>query len=873
MQKSKSISEIYQEVKDFDIVITNNPALRDALNQTNQIAFTIKELAATNKLIENHEIAVKIANKFSLSLKQAQHISTKILNIWQNTSSLEQTQSYLTKDQKQISEIFKGLPTINLFIQNFNKEIFKNKKVAVIQELWLTNLEKTILPTKYTNINIFKTNKAELSQFYVFNSEKDIIERLTELITKDNQDKIAIITPKNSPLSSLAKSKLTSKGIKINHKTYLKEHFDVRLFLSLIELSFNIAEIKVKEILPYLELFDLQIHLKYNNYVFYYFVNRINRDANLEGFFSLIQKIDQKTYAELMLILNQKLKLPKEFQKVLKTLLLTQEKITPENFSELSYFIENFEINMNENKEGVLFIDATNSSFVNRPLCFFLGLDNSWSRMIPIKDGLNTKETENIEQEKFLTLIQQGQHQLYFVSEFSENQLTIPCYYFNLLFNTKISSFLEPIFKPKRIRNKKTNFTYEPEESNIQTKKDHLDLFSQSSFSNFVTCPKKYAYNRILPQEDQPHFLKGTLLHEFAEFYFEHSDFVKEKGKEDQGLHKLDEFVKIMVNKYKRINGDLNIDFEKTIFTIAVKNIIKFIDSLDVKKLKDSPFSTSEYKQKNIFAERFKLKLESQNTEASFSDKENGTRGIIDLIINQSTIVDYKSSSYTKSAKDIIKASNFNLIKDMVDFQPSFYIMELRKYTQDSEIKFIYNFLLANKDYVVDGKDDKNKNIVEVKYIPTTFNEFLTTKSAICLLASSKARSALLAALKDYTILTTFFKNNPLDKELQYNYDKLLSSNYSEKFHELFKEKIGSTYSTYEEVINSFLKTIVWIRTGERQKQALIFKEDIDEFEIFLKQKNKEINLFLNSKFPYQPINQDTCKNCDYKHICLKRFQ
>ncbi|MCK5107777.1 MAG: PD-(D/E)XK nuclease family protein, partial [Nanoarchaeota archaeon] len=733
--------------------------------------------------------------------------------------------------------------------------------------------EKTILPTTYKNINIFKDNQAELSQFYIFNSENDIIQRLTELITKENQNQIAIVTPKNSPLSSLAKSKLTSKGIQINHKTYLKEHFDVRLFLSLIELSFNISDIKVREILPYLELFDLEINSNYNNYVFYYYINRINKDANLEGFFSLIQQINQKTYSELMLILNQKLKLPKEFQHILKTLSLTQEKITSENFSELSYFVENFDININQNHQGVLFIDATNSSFIDRQLCFFLGLDNSWTRTIT-KEGLNLREAENLEQEKFLALLQQGKYQYYFTAEFTTNQLTIPCYYFNLLFNTKISSFLEPSFKPKKIRNKPTNTIYKPEQSNLEVKKDHLDLFSQSSFNNFVTCPKKYSYSKILPQEDQPHFMKGTLVHEFAEFYFEHKDFVKEKGPE--------EFVKTMVNKYKRINGDLNLDLEKTIFTIAVKNIINFIDALEVKEnvsligikeITDNPFSISKYKQKNIFAERFKLKLESTNTEATFSDQDFGIRGVIDLIINQNTIVDYKTSAYVKSSKDIIKASNFNLIKDIVDFQPSFYIMELRKYTQDSEIKFIYNFILANKDSIVDGKEDKAKNIGEVKYIPTTFNEFLTTKSAICLLASSKARSALIAALKDYNILIEFFKNNPLPKELQYNYEKLSNSDYAERFHKLLKEKLDESYSTYEEVINSFLKTITWLRTGERQKQALIFKEDIDEFEVFINKKNTEINSFLNNKFPYQPIGQDTCKNCDYKHICLKRFQ
>ena len=866
MQKVKSIEQIFDKIKDFDLVLTTDPSLRDGLNALKEgICFTPKEFVKDKKLIDNISAAIEISSKLNISLKIAQHLIERINNLWENVGTLEKVAGFLSEDEKKVLDVLKELPTLNNAIGKLNfKELTNNKKTAVIAENWFSALDKKSLPEKYTNITLFENKQPKISEFLVFNSHKDIIDRLTELVTEKNQDDVAIVVPKESPLSSLIKSRLKSKGVKLNQTTFLKDHFGVRLFLGLIDISFNLYDIKVREILPYLEMFELEIKPKFNNYMFSYYVNRINKDTQLEGFFSFIKSIKTKTYAELALLLNGKVELPKEFNKLLKNLALSQEKMIEESYYELSYSVENFDLVIKEQKEGVLIIDAVNSAFVNRPLCFFLGLDNSWLRNIQSREGINVKEAEEIDREKFQVLMQQGKHQFYLVSEFTDNQNTVPCYYLNILFNTKINSFLDGLFNPRRIRNKKVQREYCPEELKVEYEKDHLDLFSQSSFNNFVTCPKKYSYSKLLPQEEQTYFLKGTLLHEFAEFYFEYKDFVEEEG--------LDSFIKIMVNKYKRINGDLNIDFEQSLFTIAIKNIIKFINSLEIEDLKDSPFSLSPYKKKNTFAERFNKELKSENTEANFSDKEFGIRGIIDLIVNSSTIVDYKTSAFVKYAKDIIKGSNFNLISDIVDFQPCFYIMELRKHTP-GEIKFIYNFLLANKDLVVDGKPDKRKkNIVEVKYIPLTFNDFLCTKSAIVLLASSKDRSSLIATLKDYNVLIDFFKKTPIEKELQYDYEKLLDSDYAKKFHSFLKDKLKDRYNYFSEIINSFLKSIVWLRTGIRQKQALIFKEDIDEFEEFLHKKNKEINLFLNDKFPYNPINTDICKTCDFRQVCLRRY-
>jgi hypothetical protein len=869
MQKTKSIPEIYQEVKDFDIVITNDAALKDGINQQikkaflGQFAYTPKELATEysseifqRPLKDKPQLTLILSEKLNISIKQAHHLITNIFDKWEKSPKL--TEKELTRHELSAFEIIKNYPNICLARQKFNfKKFLKDKKTAVIAYNWLTELDKETLPNNFETISPFKNKKTEPKSFFVFNSEKDVISKLSELINKQNQNDIAVIVPKNSNYSFLAKSKLINKGINIRSGYFLKNHINVRIFLGIIDISLNITNKMLKEASPYIDLFNIEIDSKFNNYKLDYYINRINKNQEMEEFYNFLLNIRKKTYHELIKFIHEKIKLPPEFIYTIKTLSLLHKNISAQNFDELTYYIDNFDISIKEQSTGVLFVDSENSAFVNRPICFYLGLDNQWN-------SNNKKQETNIKIEKFQALLQQGQQQFYFVSEFTENQLTIPCYYFNVIENKNISNFNDVYFKPKKVNLKQFNDFYNPDKTQHKTKRENLELFSQSSFNNFVSCPKKYSYSKIVPREDQPYFLKGTLLHEFAEFYFEFAEFVKEKG--------LQYFINVMVNKYKRMVGDLNIDFEKTLFEIAAKNITNFIDSLDVKEMKKIPFKKSRKKQENIFSIICKKPLKSLNTEAEFEDYDYGIKGIIDLIIDNSTIVDYKTSSFVKRPKHIISSCTLDLIENFVDFQPAFYLMELRRFTKEKPLKFRYNYILANKDDMVEGKKSQNKNIVDVKYLPFNFSDFLASKECICLLASSKLRSSLIAELKDYKIITSFFKNNPFPKELQYDYQKLSNSEYSKKFHSYLKKYLKEKYSYYQNVIDSLLKTIVWIRTGERQKQALLFKEDIDNFEKFLQKNNQKINIFLNKKFPYSPINQDICNYCEFNDICLKKY-
>ena len=77
---------------------------------------------------------------------------------------------------------------------------------------------------------------------------------------------------------------------------------------------------------------------------------------------------------------------------------------------------------------------------------------------------------------------------------------------------------------------------------------------------------------------------------------------------------------------------------------------------------------------------------------------------------------------------------------------------------------------------------------------------------------------------------------------------------------------------TNDSASEDILKRITAIRLGGGDF-APFFKEDIDDFEKMVIEKNNEINGYLKSKFPFKPLDKKLCDDCDYKDLCLKQYE
>ena len=898
IKKVKSIKQIYEEVKGYDLVITVDAPLRTALNKQlsrpmlGVFAVTPKELASEyavqnlrKPLLDESAAVLEVAAKLDLNIKQAHHSVRRIFDVWQGIGKLEKVGQYLTNSGRAVLDVAKTLPTVYSALEQFDQSVLVGKRIAVIGLDFFTPLDRSVLPGEYTKIDVFTTEEYKLPELYAFTSEKDVVDRVVSMIARENADDIAIVLNPDSSYLPLVRSRLINKGIPLNIKGQLGDHFLTREILRLIETGMNLNDLVVGEIIPFASLLSLHIAPEYNNYLLSEYMDSINEDSCLMELYDFLKNIAERTYAEVMdWLKDREIESPIEFMDVLGQLGIREQIVDFDSYSSLAYYMENFEVDIPGSKSGVLLVNCKNSAYVDRPVCFFLGMDASWTRDVS-EEWLDSKGEDARSLDMFQILLQQGQCRYYLVSTMKDNQKVIPCYYFNVLLKHTIESFTDPVFATREIGSIADTDEWESSTPSTETESSKFTHFSPSTLNAFIQCPKLYAYERLAHSEEQTYFLKGSLLHDFAAFYLNYPGVVESKG---NGF-----FVDQMIKEYREMVSDMKIDAERTLFNIGVQNMRSFIDVLDVDHSIDLGVTNkSRRSEENRFANLLGMSIGSMNSEPEFIDDVLGIRGIFDLIVDHSIVVDYKSGLTKRSVSKIVKGANprfvvrkefmdeedseenanndrrnWAIAEDALDFQPILYILQLRKFSTDP-IDFLYHYCLGNYKDVINGALEPDDSIVTVRYYPFTFNEFLQSEDAIALLASSKGRIKIIDALGSGS-LNSFFRQNPISAALQFDAQQLLENEYHDIFSEYIFDGIGKRNATLQDDVDSFLKTIVALRTGSRQKIALFFEEDLDAFEIFIQEKFAEMNVCLEDGFPARPLSKNVCKKCSRGDICL----
>ena len=152
ISKSKSISELYEEVKDFDLVITNDAPLATALNKMidyprlGYLAMTPRQLASRfaelkyNKVFERYEIVLDITRKTGKPLKLVHQMLDKVFDVWSHCGKLENTELYLSNEEKEMLSYLKEYDCLEKAMDEFDESFYSNKKIAVIGEELFTLL-------------------------------------------------------------------------------------------------------------------------------------------------------------------------------------------------------------------------------------------------------------------------------------------------------------------------------------------------------------------------------------------------------------------------------------------------------------------------------------------------------------------------------------------------------------------------------------------------------------------------------------------------------------------------------------------------------------------------------------------------------------
>ncbi|MGB9596909.1 MAG: hypothetical protein ACPL7B_11565, partial [Candidatus Poribacteria bacterium] len=457
IKKAKSIQEIYNEVKDYDLVLTVDAPLRSALDRLSKRpklgiwAMTPKELATKyapktigNFVKSKYEIVIDISRKLHTNIKQVHYYVDQLLNLWKINGKLDNISESLNNEGRKVFNVLIDLPTLNLAISKFDPSIIDDNNIAVIGLDFFNQLDKSVLPNKFDKIDIFTDETYDLSNFYAFSSENDLVDRLVDLINEDNADDLAIVLDPESSYLPLIRSKLKNKGIPLTIDEYLRDHFQVRSFLALINLGLNYTNLTVKDIAHFTDIFSFNVDDDKYSFFLSEYLSSNPDNQELNEFCDLIYNIANTTYKNLIdHLLDNNVSLPYDLLDVIYRLSFADRTIDFESYTELTYCIENLEIEIetNRNKNGVLLVNCKNSAYIDRPVCFYVGLDTSWDRGSKNETIVENDEEEKKEIDLFQILIQQGTIRYYFVSTIKDNQPVVPCYYFNMLFGREIGDF------------------------------------------------------------------------------------------------------------------------------------------------------------------------------------------------------------------------------------------------------------------------------------------------------------------------------------------------------------------------------------------------------------------------------------------------
>ena len=314
-------------------------------------------------------------------------------------------------------------------------------------------------------------------------------------------------------------------------------------------------------------------------------------------------------------------------------------------------------------------------------------------------------------------------------------------------------------------------------------------------------------------------------------------------------------------------------DIERTNFKIALDNVMSFLDSNPVEKNKlHEPISAV----KNDMMLYFKKEKIYDNTEKDLP-KDFILKGRADLR-DSKTLVDYKSGSSRYKLKDLPKLSNIDYIfeneEDDFDFQAISYLAALKNENPSGDnLKFIYNYVLANRKNLLDERLKAEENLTELTYIDLTFGQYLQTENCYEYVKANANKEC-----KKYFEVLTFSQYKGIFTELDLEkidfWDNATVVKYltAEIMRSLAIE--GHNYRTFnkrkESVYLDELNKASEIFCKIRCNKGLIFKDDVEKFIKFVEIKLIELNSYRKYNFPALPIFESNmiCKNCDYLNMC-----
>jgi len=582
------------------------------------------------------------------------------------------------KRSSELYDDYVKLPTMENVMERFDgytDPFFMGKKIAVIGLELYDDLDRHFNPRpgEFEDIEIFKDDGSEyrIPEFREMYNDHQMAENAVSLIEKLNAPDFAIVLDVNSKIADAVRSELYRKGIPFINDLSIRDLNNIRDFIEFINrsLSFNVC--KVSQVRELLHTYGGGISPKFDDYLVENY-REITNDDDTIRLLSLMENIRDHTYGEVCEKITGKE--GAQVKILLNQLNLTDIYVNTSDTADMVFSVNNFELKHNvqipnNEKEGVLLVDCKNSVYIDRPVVIYLGLGPEWEKDLSDLNLIDYKFKDSIIKKdvaKFQILLQQGTCRIYICNSMKNGRKNKPCMYFE-----KAEEPEEPYESFSDIAKCIPGAWYNFEEKDrpeIGFENISADLedfqFSNTSFNQFITCPRKFMFGRVIKSPDGEHTALGDYLHQYAEFRAAFPEKAKELGQEY--------FVKDISNRCMPLfSPEVRVLRESKIRS-AVKELDWLIETYKLSE--DVKIIQKDRLHDNVY---FSLVDTNGNgsdcSEVKIVVRERHMNGTLDVVKN-GMVFDFKTGS-PKNPKTISESMDLTKISDYgKDMQCLFYL-------------------------------------------------------------------------------------------------------------------------------------------------------------------------------------------------------
>jgi len=847
MRSVKSIDELYQEVKDHDIVLCNDAPLATALNNRIDIprvggfATTPRHLAvamAIETLGESPWNDLKIISYISkLTGYDIKFVHGEVENIRTIRKYTKEVRRHLhSPTSRRIHDEFVQLPTVEKVMDSFDLEktkLFAGKKVAVIGLDLFDDLDKHFVPHDFDDVEIFSYDNYEIKTIYEIGNDRQIADNAVDFITAENATDVAIVMDVAGSIADAVRSALYRKGIPFKNTLSVKDLAQIRDYLEFVTLGLSYDTIKMKHVRELFSLYGGSVSQNYDEYFLNVNYKSMNDGTRSKDLATIMKNIRQMSFGDVCDNVAKKEHVP-QVRMLLEDLGFTDLEVTDERVSSMTYAVNNIsDLRHNEQipeeeKGGVILIDCSRSVYVDRPVVMFLGMGQNWVKSSVGREYVDWEQEREIGGMKFEALLQQGTVRIYMVNSTKDGKASRPCIFFDDVFGKTTKRFADVCGELKR-------GTWIGDREEV-VKKHVRELvkveprrFSQSKFNTYLKCPKRYMFEEMMPGSDNEHLAFGNAIHAFAEFCICYPEIVDENG--------LDLYSEMVAEKCVGLFCPEHKNIDKCRIDVALRNVRTFLSKMPKAKL---DMSIEDKRNRNMFMEYHSLTKTSSEVESKISSDVLPLMGIFDLI-HKGTIYDYK----TGNAKDFIKIKE-RLDEDekYVDMQSLAYlalVAEELKY--DAAIKFFFvsdNAMTTFKN----ANPNINDNMREVRLLNMTREEFIR----------NDLRDIIAEKYPDVVSIWPSLSEGILSSGIADPYEWKNDENIKS----LLKK---SPYRTVE-----YMGKVMGGRAILAPDMLLVTRDMLDDFCDFVRKTNEKMIMERASEFS---VRTDDCKDCGCLSLCM----